>query len=117
MDHVVAVVLQENAGEFAEVRLIFGDQNRFRSSGHVGAGHRLPAQPNRTFFDRKVNAEGSPAACLALDLNAASALFENSVYRGQAESSAFSHGLGCKKWLKDVRQSGRIHSVTRVGDL
>src|SRR5215813_3149249 len=104
--HRVPVVGQELAGQLSNPLFIFDEENRLATEKwRRGGDDALITLGNLDRPDhlRQKNLEGGASSGLTVHPNPATALFDNSVDRGQAQPGALAGLFGGEKWLKDVR--------------
>jgi len=115
-EHPISPIAEDAHDQFAHARLVLHYQNGF-GPGHAGLrrGVIRGRRPLASFRQRQINAGRGALTQFALEGNRAAALPDDSVGRGQSQSSALSGTLGGEERLEEVAARGFGHSDAGVG--
>src|SRR5208337_2028509 len=102
-DDLVAAGLKKFPGDFADVLLIFREEDGFRARGYLRGGHGSAGVFLDLIDAGDIDFEASAFTKFAVDPDEAATLLDNAVDRGQAQSGALPFFLGGEEGFEDVR--------------
>src|SRR5205823_13568457 len=109
LDDRITPGFQKLARHFADVPLVFCEQNGLGTTRRFGIDWCVFKPLDQLIDSRKINLERRTSSQFAVNPDKSATLLDHAVDRSQAQAGAFALRLGGEKWLKNMRLRFQAH--------